>query len=143
MTVTDLAIETPDADFLKHKYIRNVFKKEEISQIVEAVREKLLPNLSDQIESWEGSYNRQSEDPHDWFYPLIDALKVFRNEFPRDNVVSKLIDNAQSEIESSIQYLIDKYELYEPDYEYDEEIYSKPRIDINTSERNIFDDIDE
>jgi len=145
VTVTDLAIETPDADFLKYEYIRNMFKKEEISQILKTVWEKLLPNLSEIIESWESGYKGRFEDTDDWFDPLIDALEVFLNEFPDDNAVIDLIDEAKSEIDSSKEYLRDKYlEHYlDLDYEYDDdEIYSKPHIDINTSERSIFDDID-
>ncbi len=140
--VQHLAVETPDADFLSIPKIRAVFKESEIDEILKAVRYKLLPNISAEIENWEFNYEpSNSEDPEGYFETLKESLLTFKKELKDDVEGKLLIEDALKEIENTIESLIETY--FEPEPDYDDYGYSSSSSKSSSGDRSIFDDVDQ
>jgi hypothetical protein len=137
---TRLAVETPDADFLSSR-IRPVFSDGEVQAILERVESELLPTLRDLVRDWEASYYG-SDDPDEYFEPLVEALTAFHQAYPERSSPRSTIMDAIHRIEDvseSIREEASEYGArYEPDYDmYEGSYFGSP------SERSTFDDVNE
>ncbi len=139
MDVSELAVDTPDSDFLSDASIRSMFKPDEIDMILTKVKTELVPDLENTIENWRWNY-RQPEDPESYFEPLIDALRTFAGEFDAQDEVQKIIDGSLSKIEQEIQNLVCEREEEE---DYGELSSSSDPLISEHGDRSIFDDVDE
>ncbi|HYR10533.1 MAG TPA: hypothetical protein VEQ60_22345, partial [Longimicrobium sp.] len=131
-----LAVETPDADWLEVPRIRALLTEAEVQQILERIRDDLLPNLSDVISDWKWDYN--DGDPEAHFDSLASALTAYERVLS-DISVGETIKQALEEIGEAVSALSDDYAPVEnwtglPDDETD---------DTDRSHRSIFDDVDE
>lgn len=139
-TIKELAVGTPDADFLNTRY-RILFTEEELSNILQAVRGELLPNLSEVISDWFSNYNSLSDkQPEQYFSSLVDALGSYLDEFQADSEAVNRINDALEEIEQVISELqTDEEQESQGDDFYDSEYRSSgSQSDL----RSIFDDVD-
>lgn len=137
-TIRDLAISTPDSDFLADRF-RCIFRGKERAQIFRDVREKLIPNLSQEIWNWRGNIEAD-DDPESYFDSFTSALRTYRRAFKRERDITSKIDEALAQIEGVIDDL--KYERQSSDD--DDLSYAEAALNSEQrSTRSIFDDVDE
>jgi hypothetical protein len=135
--IYDLAVEVPDADFLRSD-IRTLFSSSELEEIVHHVKINLLPDLELTVDYWKDSYDG-SEDPETHFDNLRDALERFRREMADDDESVELIDASFEFIEYAIEDLrANSYSSNEPEADYRDTSTDRWSHDS----RSIFDDVD-
>jgi hypothetical protein len=140
-TISDLAVEIPDASFLKYGRIRSLFTTDEIESTILRVKEELLPSLSDYIHDWRWNYNKE-DDPENYFEPFIESLSILSNELSNDEKSINMINEALNEINNEIEYL--KNEFHEEYYYGYDNLSSESKLSTAMqAERSIFDDVDE
>jgi hypothetical protein len=134
--IRDLAVDTPDAGFLREE-IRELHTPAEVEATLEDVRLKLLPNLAATIENWRDNYYHNKEEPESYFEPLVSALKEFQKELAVHTESAKQIESALADIKETIWDLV--AEAPEPDYDDD---YRGRSSGSDDDSRSIFDDVD-
>jgi hypothetical protein len=136
-TIRELAIDTPDSGFLK-KEISVILTQNELADILEHVRTKLLPNLDEQIDNWRFNYN-SDEDPEGYFNELKSALKDYQNEFAN-------FEDALTQITTALDYIecvIDNLRSDEPKKPDFNDYHERDSLnDGRNISRSIFDDVD-
>jgi hypothetical protein len=134
----ELAIDTPDSDFLGYNRISAVFTDDEIGSLLQLVKERLVPNIYSTIRDWRLNYDR-SYEPDNYFEPLKDAITTYRTHFEQDSETESILESALNEIDSEIEEL-----THQRENPYDDDDYhssSSPSVDED--DRSIFDDVDE
>lgn len=136
--IRELAIETPDAGFLR-KGMRELFTEDELKDICEQVRQVLLPTLSDVISDWRGNYDSDHNEPEDYFSELTSALQDYRDEFVDDQEAVAYLENAMTKI----QEVINDLNADKPSKDDSGDFYgSSSSSEEHDSSRSIFDDVD-
>jgi hypothetical protein len=138
-TIQELAIETPDADFLRDE-IRPLFTPHELNEILEDVRSKLLPNLSTHIDTWQDNHDGE-EDPESHFYLLEGALKDYRAALTSDTESVALIDAGLQRVQEAV----DELSANLPQKSDDDGDYFRDtsKDGSHTETRSVFDDVDQ
>lgn len=139
--IKELAVETPDAGFLTIKGMRTFLTNEEVSEILSAVREELVPQLDDVIDNWRDNY-QSNDDPDTYFDELVDALKAYKSELEQYETIAGQLEAALEQIDT----IIDELRVAREGPEDEWRDYSFPSTAANTdnkSVRSIFDDLDE
>lgn len=134
--ISELAVETPDADFITDKRIKAVLKDAEYSSILEKVKTELIPCLDSVIDEWHSNYD-SSEDPDSYFEILKDALTTYQEVFSEDEDIYDEIDNALTDIDNIVSELSPSTE----DDRWEDDEINRPSSP--SLERSIFDDVDE
>jgi energy-coupling factor transporter ATP-binding protein EcfA2 len=135
--IRELAVETPDSDFLREN-IQPLFAPGERDEIVNHVRTELLPKLSSHVDAWRDNHDRE-EDPDSYFSPLVSALRDYRAVFSDLDHEVQHIDAALAEIEETLEQLRSDMPR-EPDLE---DIYGDRMTGTSSDDsRSIFDDVD-
>jgi energy-coupling factor transporter ATP-binding protein EcfA2 len=129
------AVETPSADFLKVKWLREIFTPKELDSMVLGVKRSLLPLLDQIVEDWTNNYD-EGDDPEAYFDELKAALTAFDAAF-RDPEATRDINLTLAEIDDRIEELTEN--LPEPDDDRDD----RDERSHVPSERSVFDDVDE
>jgi hypothetical protein len=137
-TVMDLVVATPDADFLTVERVGRVFTVAEKEQFLSAIRMKVIPNLGDIISDWKFNYNREREEPEEYFEMLQGALRAYQETFSKENQTVALIATGLERIHELIVELNEDYDrpksnLWEPD---------NSGTPPPPSDRDLFDDVD-
>ncbi|MFN8990074.1 MAG: hypothetical protein ACK5YP_08735 [Betaproteobacteria bacterium] len=135
--VRELAVDTPDSDFLRED-IQPLFAPGEREEILEHVRAELLPNLSTLVDAWKDNHDGE-EDPDSHFSLLVAALTDYRAAFiDLDDAVQEL-DAALAEIEEAAAQL--RYDM--PGEREEDEFYGDRRRAVSSVDsRSVFDDVD-
>lgn len=105
LRVAELAVETPDAYFVRNEEIRGLFTTDEFGAIMRDVRTNLLPNLTDVIFEWRSNYDGTDESPGEYFSNLVHELETYREELSRDEEAVLLINKALDRIEKAVSEL--------------------------------------
>ena len=135
--IRELAIETPDSGFLRPR-IRELITQSELNEIMGDVRNKLLPNLDDEI--WNCRSNFDSEDdPESHFDELKGAFKDYRDEFISDPPAVARLDAALARIEEVVEDLRSE-QPQEPDT--DDFHGSSSHGEASEDFRSVFEDVD-
>jgi hypothetical protein len=134
----ELAIDTPDAGFLRES-LRLLFTPEELQETLALVRSELLPKLEDVIWSWRSNFRGQDSSPDGYFGSLEQELERFKDEFEGDSDAVVKIDEALKMIEEMINDL----SAEEGDSGSRGDSEWRPGTSFGSSERSIFDDVDE
>jgi hypothetical protein len=133
----ELAVDVPDSGFLREP-TKLLMTSNELSEIIDSVRNDLIPNLERTIDEWK--YNYDSDvDPDSYFEELISALDDYKCEFEGDPIALKKISFALSQISEIIEELKDDYS---PDSK-DSWWTSETKATDPTNNRSIFDDVDQ
>ncbi|HEX5120065.1 MAG TPA: hypothetical protein VFW65_33165 [Pseudonocardiaceae bacterium] len=100
--IGDLAVETPDADWLDIDELHTLFSGAEYASLLDRVRLELAPRLDDTLWHWE--FNEQGDSAEEYYGPLREAfdryIKVFEAE---PNIVNEFrkaisrVDDLESE----------------------------------------------
>lgn len=139
-SVTKLAVDTPDADFLTVERVKQVFSSDEIGALIASVKKDLFPNLREIVSVWNDNYSYNKEqDPDDYFASLSEALNAYMVEFSDDEDAVAAIEEAQALVQEYISDLREENPRREPDWADDD--LGPPRSTANPS-RSIFDDVD-
>jgi hypothetical protein len=137
-TIEELAVETPDANFLDESY-QDLFAGAEFQNILTKVRIELLPNLDGLIWEWRSNYENDGSDPVDHFYELTRALKDYRDVFSNEPDSVREIDITLKRIKVVAEEMRNE-QTREPDNDY--YMHSSVKSD-HAQSRSTFDDVDE
>ena len=80
-TISDLAVETPDADWLGMKVMARLFTDQERAAILDRVRRELIPDIDHVLSDWQ--QNEQGDNAEDYYQPLEEALKDYTKALER------------------------------------------------------------
>ena len=137
--IKELAVETPDADFLSSSRIRDVLTEKELNEIMVHVDQNLIPKLHGVIIDWRDNCGSKDE-PIQYFYPLLEALKTFKEHIENKESILEIEDSIH-EIEEMVSELQQNWDVYQ------DELYQEYRDDQLFFEEpltgSIFDDVDE
>lgn len=138
-TIKELAIETPDSDFLRDQF-RPLFTTEEFENILEEVRSQLLPHISECVDVWKSNHDGE-EDPDRYFDLLRSALSEYRDAFGDDLESVAYLDIGLAELEAAVDEL--RSELpEEPDDEHRDYYRESASRESQDNSRSVFDDVD-
>ncbi|MFF7944518.1 hypothetical protein ACFZC5_32835 [Nocardia gamkensis] len=148
-TVSELAIETPDGDWIDDTGLARLLTHQERIEIFDRVRTELLPNLDNIIHDWE--FNEQGESAEDYYRPLIDTFDRYREAFDarEDKVASIKFRHALDRV-----HILETEARHWQDDDPDKpppptenglhELLSKEApFPAGTGDRSVFDDVDE
>ena len=83
--IGDLAVETPDADWLDNTWAESIgtlLTDAERASVLERVEKELIPNLYDTISNWESDCPEEyAEDEEGYFAPLVEAFEAYSKAF--------------------------------------------------------------
>jgi hypothetical protein len=136
--ISEVAIETPDAGFLRED-IRTLFDGTELNDLLENVRLNLLPELSYRIDQWADEYNGE-DDPEAHFSLLRSAFRELRDAFYEDMDAHASLEAGLANIDRVIEELQSKL----PDDPDRDDFFGETGKggDSDTS-RSVFDDVDQ
>ena len=123
---------------LNDRDMQSLFTEEELEDLLNRVKEELVPDLEDISESWESRYP-DGENPDDYFQPLLELFHSLLDHFGDDQEIADSIEWEEKQVS---RWIADNCQVWEsePDQrEFD-------RVDEASgpeSDRSIFDDIDE
>lgn len=135
--IKELAVDTPDAGFLT-EHIREFLGEDNVQDILEEVKQSLLPKLEQEIWNWRCNY-KDSDDPESHFDEFTSALKEYKDEFAEDLEAATRIETALDSIKETVEEL-KKEQIQEPDsddYRGGSSHENPPEI-----ERSTFEDVD-
>jgi hypothetical protein len=139
VAIRDLAVETPDAGFLRDR-IRTLLKDEEVEWVLEHVKASLLPRLPSVIDEWTSNCRDDEEDPGEYFHDLRSALEAYRKAMAGDPHCDRQIRNGLEYIKEAIEEL----EEEGPRDRRRPHFGNAPKVTpIYKTGRSIFDDVDE
>jgi hypothetical protein len=133
--VQQLAVETPDSDFLNRNIVSFITDQERADILSHAKRE-LLPNLSREIDVWRDNCDR---DPDEYFSILIDTLQEYGKEFEEESSEAKLIATALKKIDN----VVDDLRSDEPEEREGPHYSGTVAAPVVIEQRSIFDDVDQ
>jgi energy-coupling factor transporter ATP-binding protein EcfA2 len=135
--IRDLAVDTPDSGFLREE-IRQIFTQTELDELLDYVKETLLPNLEKHIDDWRSNYDGDY-DPDDHFSDLKSTLKDYREVFDDDIHAVCDIDRALDKIDEVVEELRSEMPA-EPDS--DDFFGGRTQGSEPGDSRSVFDDVD-
>ncbi|MCB1936230.1 MAG: hypothetical protein KDF59_09850 [Nitrosomonas sp.] len=136
-SIKDLAIDIPDSGFLRDS-VKGLMTHDELSDILQLVQNTLLPNLDNQIDSWQNNYNGEDE-PEAYFEDLKSALEDYKREFEEIEISCSQIEKALTRIDQIIEDLKNEYSPEDDDGFWKRGGDSATK---NIESRSIFDDVD-
>jgi hypothetical protein len=136
-SVRELAVETPDSDYLDRDIVSFITEQER-ADILGYARQHLLPNLDRTIDIWRDNCD---DNPEDYFSSLVSALKDYTKELDPNSAESGQIVNALQRIDRVIEELRGD----EPPEDHDDDFFGGSRSTGHAAveHRSIFDDVDE
>jgi hypothetical protein len=136
-SVRELAVETPDSDYLDRDIVSFITEQER-PDILGYARQNLLPNLDRTIDVWRDNCD---DNPEDYFSSLVSALKDYTKELDPNSAESGQIVDALQRIDRVIEELRGD----EPPEDHDDDFFggSRPTGHATVEHRSIFDDVDE
>jgi len=136
-SVKELAVDIPDAGFLRES-VKSLLSDSELADILRSVQKNLLPNLDNEIESWQDNYSGEDE-PEAHFEELKSALSSFKDEFTDVESSYMQLEEALERIERLIEDLQSEYQPEEEDNFWRQKSNGSTKV---LDSRSIFDDID-
>ena len=135
-TVSRYLLNAWDAGALSNQKISNLYRQDEFDELIQSVRDEVLPDLDDIRDREESDWD-EGVPPDDWMRQLKDFCNALGDYFQDEQDIVDLIDDQLSSIESWIRE--------HADYEYEGEERLIGRVELPvapTGDRSIFDDID-
>jgi len=137
LVVSKYASNGDDLYALKSDKIRTLFLEEEFEELRKQIKEQLVPKISTMTKKYEDEFC-DSDEPDDHMEPLLDKLRILRDEFEEDETLTELIESEITRTEDWIQEnTIEKVEVSKR-----EKLSDYAVIPEGSEERSIFDDID-
>jgi hypothetical protein len=142
-TISELAVETPDADWINDPSTTRILTEEDHAEILSCVRNELILDMERILGNWR--LNEQGNSADDYYYPLEEALKAYIDEFQDDGSVVDSLENALQQVESMRQnssHWDNSRDAPDPD-EPKERASASARIRYSVLNRDVFEDVDE
>lgn len=133
------AVDGPDDSCFSPTVI-GLHTADELSVLLQRVRDELLPNVDGLISSWWDRWDSQ-DDPDEFFMPLIATFDGYVNYFTEigEPSTARSFRNASRAVDSTLDAARDMYEpTGEPDYEEHDREYEDSD---DSSGRDMFDDV--
>lgn len=105
--IKELAVRIPDSGFLRND-VKFLISKSELSEILQTVKNDLLPNLEDIVSDWKSDYSGEDE-PDIYFDGLKSAIDDYHIEFYECEESQQLIKYALCQIDEAISELSSEY----------------------------------
>ena len=148
--VSDLAVETPDADWLDDRALSILLSDQEHDAILARVRRELIPDLDDMLWNW--YFNEQGESAEEYYGPLIEALQNYKGVFEAQGDVEAVrlleaallkanerqTEAAHWQTDDEDQPAASRETIYSTD-----ESWRSRSSSQEIGERSVFDDVDE
>jgi hypothetical protein len=135
--IRNLAVDTPDSGFLQ-KWFPPLLEENEIKEILEYVREELIPNLDNIITDWLSNYDEKRE-PDEYFDDLKTSLEDYYDECEGFKEAQNLLETALLRI----NHIVDDLLSERPgDLDDDDDYPGSLSSNIGQNSRSIFDDVD-
>lgn len=135
--IKDLAVDIPDSGFLRDS-IKTLISEHELSDILQHVKEDLIPNLDAQIDTWHYSYSGE-DSPSAHFEELKSALEDYQKEFEKNEELSRQISDAIERLNEVVENLESEYKADEDNNLWDSR---SPSAAEHLEHRSIFDDVE-
>jgi hypothetical protein len=135
--IKELAVRTPDSGFLRDD-VKFLISKSELSEILQTVKNDLLPNLEDIVSDWKSDYSGEDE-PDTYFEELKSAIDDYKSEFGECEESQQLIEYALDQIDEAISELRSEYLPSSTDNIWRSDEISNAN---DVSSRSVFDDVD-
>jgi len=147
-TISDLAIETPDADWLRMGAMARLFTEQEQAAILDRVQQVLIPSLDDTLSDWRS--NEQGGSAEEYYEPLEKALKAYAEALKDDSGSCDALEEALREVDyhrSEASYWQDEdaedmHSGTDQRSAYDD-YWQEPAAKIDPGTRSVFDDVDD
>lgn len=138
-TVGQYALDGMDATVFTNDAIKAMFTAEDFERLVKAVRQQVLPSLSETCSDWL-SDSDGGQTPEDDASPLLEFLEALKSQFADEPSVVRDID---WEIGTVWEWVADNEpEEAATDETEHRELASEPAPYLPQARRSIFDDID-
>jgi hypothetical protein len=134
-----LAVETPDADMFTNPSVTRLFTDAELKDLRATIQKKLVPDLEYVVDVWGDNWDH-SEDPEDYFQPLVEAFETFSGEMPQSSDAANAFRRAARNARSVAADLTS--ETGDEDTDYESIGSSRPLAPGEPQERSVFDDVD-
>ena len=133
------ALDGVDATVFTNNAIKAMFTAEEFEALVKAVRQQVLPSLSEFCSDWLSDAD-YTQTPEDAAWDLVEFLGALKSQFADEPSV---VHDIEGEIQGA-WYWVDEHEPQDDatDEAEDRELASEPASDLPQANRSIFDDID-
>ena len=135
-TVSRYLLNASDSGALSNPRLRNLYREDEFDELIQSVRDEVLPDLHDIRDREESDWDKDVP-PDDWMQQLKDFFNALGDYFQDEQEIADLIDDQLLGIESWIRGHADY------DYEGEERLIGRVELPVTlTGGRSIFDDID-
>ncbi len=135
-TVNGYLLNAWDAGALSNPRIRHLYRQDEFDELIQSVRDGVLPDLDDIRDREESNWDKDVP-PDDWMQQLKDFFNALGDYFQDEQEIADLIDDQLLGIESWIRGHADY------DYEWEERLIGRVELPVTLAGgRSIFDDID-
>lgn len=136
--IGEIAIDTPDSGFMR-KGIKGLFTDQELIEIMEEVRRKVMPSIPELIDSCKNNYFSGDVDSH--FEELESTIKDFGAHF--ENSGGELLaDKVRTGLDLIAEAITEIKQNQDPDPESVSFPSSKSTTDTEDASHSIFDDVD-
>lgn len=148
-TVSDLAVETPDTDWLDMEVMARLFTDQERAAILDRVRLELIPDIDHMLSNWQE--NEQGDNAEDYYQPLEEALKDYVKALEHDPESCRALKVAFQRVDrlrAEARYWRN-HEEYQGDLprssgrqSADTYLWRSPVVTNDLDSRSVFDDVD-
>ena len=142
-TISELAVETPDADWLTDPNAITLLTDEDRAETLAQVKGELIPDLGEMLVNW--SSNEQGDSAEEYYDPLEDALRAYIDAFQGDESVVLALEDALQRAEymrlDSSHW--DNNEGSSGSNETSKHVRASTQIAYNVLGRNMFEDVDQ
>jgi hypothetical protein len=135
----ELAVRTPDADFLDVPRIRAMFRHPEIESILREVSRQLGPQLQRRISRMRSSCITLDRDPEEHFWLFRRALRIYRHHFWKERRGCRRFEVASDRVRNVVERLKKKRAKMETKLAVEADNVK----DVPSKTRSIFDDVDQ
>jgi hypothetical protein len=141
--ISELAVETPDADWLSDPNAIILLTDEDRAEILAQVKAELIPDLEDMLDNWRS--NEQGDSAEEYYDPLEDALRAYIDAFQGDESVVLALDDALQRAEYMRLYSSywDNGEGSSGSNEAGKHVRASAQIAYNVFGRDVFEDVDQ
>jgi hypothetical protein len=142
-TISELAVETPDADWLTDPNAGRLLTDEDRAEILAHVKGELIPDLEDMLDNW--SSNEQGDSAEEYYDPLEDALKAYIGAFQGDESVVHALEDAlqRADYMRLNSSYWDNDEDSSGSNEVGKHVRASAQIAYNVLARDMFEDVDQ
>jgi len=139
--VTEYAISGEDGYLIYHDPLRKMLSRQEETEMRARLRSELIPRLNNARHYWQDGYESE-DDPTDHVSGFTDLLRALKTEFEGDEEIAQKVQYQEQMMEAWISDQVSEGAESEDYGELVRERGSSGRS-LSSSERSIFDDVDQ